>query len=78
MWQQETDRQQRRRISNKQTAPREIHFVENETAVELEIDFATKRLCRDITKDGEGFVLAAFRKGRAEISEKQLTPPHRS
>ena len=36
MWEQETDRQQRRRISKNQAAPREIHFVENETAEELE------------------------------------------
>ena len=48
--------------------------MENETAFEFEIDFASKRQCRDFTMNGEGFVLAAFRKGRAEVSEKQLNP----
>ena len=47
--------------------------MENETAFEFQTDFASKRHCRDFTKHGEGFVLAAFKKGRAEVSEKQLT-----
>ena len=67
-------RRQRRRITGKQAIAREINFVENETAFELEIDLATKRQCRDFTTNGEGVVLAAFKKGRAEVSEKQLTP----
>ena len=73
LWEQETTRQQRRRITETQAAPREIRFVENETAFEFQIDFASRRQCRDFTKNGEGFVLAAFKKGRAEVSEKQLT-----
>ena len=48
--------------------------MEKETAFELEIDFASKRQHRDFTVNAEGFVLAAFKKGRAEVSEKQLTP----
>ena len=48
--------------------------MENETAFEFEIDLASKRQCRDFTQNGEGFVLAAFKKGRAEVSEKQLNP----
>ena len=48
--------------------------MENETAFEFEIDFASQRHCRDFTKNGEGLVLAAFKKGRAEVSEKQLNP----
>ena len=58
----------------KQTAPREIHFVENETAFELEINVLQKRGLRDFTMNGAGFVRSAFRKGRAEVSEQQLTP----
>ena len=74
LWEPEASRRQRRRLAGKQTAPRQIHFVENETACELDIDLVSKRQRRDFTTNGEGFVLAAFKKGRAEVSEKQLTP----
>ena len=68
LWEQETTRHQRRRLTGKQPARREIHFVENETAVEFEIDCASKRQRRDFSKNGEGFVLTAFKKGRDEVS----------
>ena len=74
LWEQEAARRQRRRLTGKQTAPRQIHAVENETAFEFEIGLVSKRQRRDFTTHGEGFVLAAFKKGRAEVSEQQLTP----